>query len=814
MFERFTDKARRVVVLAKEESVVLGHPQIDSEHLLLGLLRERDGGGGRLLNESGVTIEEARGLILVANPAKPAKDENNNIPFTVAARNILELAVKEALQLGHSYIGTEHILLGLLRKGDGIGYDVLIQLGVDPLELRHKILEVMASYENKELNSVGGGESQQGKGSAILDQYGVNLTASAKAGKLDPVVGRDKEIQRMIQILARRTKNNPILLGAPGTGKSALVEGLAQLISDDRVPSEIKGKQLYTLDLGSLVAGSRYRGDFEERLKKIIKEIKNRGDIIIFIDEIHSLVGAGSAEGAVDAVSILKPALARGEIHTIGATTREEYKKYFEKDAALDRRFQPVSVEEPSEHHAINILKGLRDRYESFHHVSITDEAIIAAVKLSTRYINDRFLPDKAIDLIDEAAARVKLSAVFGSPASNKIEEKLVIVRTKKEEAVDRQDFAEAAELRKQEEKLQAEIEKLTKQATDGNGNVGVVDEEIIGEVLSSMTGIPVVKLTSNELTRLRNMEGELHRRIIGQDNAIKVISKAIRRSRAGLKDENRPIGSFIFAGASGQGKTETAKALAEFLFDSEDALITLDMSEFSEKHTVSRLYGSPPGYVGFDEGGQLTEKIRQKPFSVILFDEIEKAHPDVFNALLQILEEGKLTDGQGRKVDFKNTVIIMTTNLGTRDIKNGGLGFGLQDSESEYERMSSKVQEEMKKFFRPEFLNRVDEVIVFPNLNKDEIKQIVNLFIKKLNDKLIDKGMMLELSEAAKNYLADKGYDASMGARPLRRLIQREIEDTVSEKLIDLEFTYGDKITVDAIDGELVFFAEKKVSI
>ena len=814
MFERFTDKARRVVVLAKEESVVLGHPQIDSEHLLLGLLRERDGGGGRLLNESGVTIEEARGLILVANPAKPAKDENNNIPFTVAARNILELAVKEALQLGHSYIGTEHILLGLLRKGDGIGYDVLIQLGVDPLELRHKILEVMASYENKELNSVGGGESQQGKGSAILDQYGVNLTASAKAGKLDPVVGRDKEIQRMIQILARRTKNNPILLGAPGTGKSALVEGLAQLIADDRVPSEIKGKQLYTLDLGSLVAGSRYRGDFEERLKKIIKEIKNRGDIIIFIDEIHSLVGAGSAEGAVDAVSILKPALARGEIHTIGATTREEYKKYFEKDAALDRRFQPVSVEEPSEHHAINILKGLRDRYESFHHVSITDEAIIAAVKLSTRYINDRFLPDKAIDLIDEAAARVKLSAVFGSPASNKIEEKLVIVRTKKEEAVDRQDFAEAAELRKQEEKLQAEIEKLTKQATDGNGNVGVVDEEIIGEVLSSMTGIPVVKLTSNELTRLRNMEGELHRRIIGQDNAIKVISKAIRRSRAGLKDENRPIGSFIFAGSSGQGKSESAKALAEFLFDSEDALITLDMSEFSEKHTVSRLYGSPPGYVGFDEGGQLTEKIRQKPFSVILFDEIEKAHPDVFNALLQILEEGKLTDGQGRKVDFKNTVIIMTTNLGTRDIKNGGLGFGLQDSESEYERMSSKVQEEMKKFFRPEFLNRVDEVIVFPNLNKDEIKQIVNLFIKKLNEKLIDKGMMLELSEAAKNYLADKGYDASMGARPLRRLIQREIEDTVSEKLIDLEFTYGDKITVDAIDGELVFFAEKKVSI
>jgi ATP-dependent Clp protease ATP-binding subunit ClpC len=814
MFERFTDKARRVVVLAKEESAVMGHYQIDSEHLLLGLLRERDGVAGRLLADSGVTIEESRKLILEVNPAVESTEENNNIPFTVASRNILELAIKEALQLGHSYIGTEHILLGLLRKGDGLGYDVAVKLGVDPLELRHKILELLSSYENKELNSVGGGAETAIKGSAILDQYGVNLTASARSGKLDPVIGRDKEIKRMIQILARRTKNNPILLGAPGTGKSALVDGLAQLIADNKVPDEIKGKQVYTLDLGSLVAGSRYRGDFEERLKKIIKEIKTRGDIIIFIDEIHSLVGAGSAEGAVDAVSILKPALARGEIHTIGATTREEYKKYFEKDAALDRRFQPVSLEEPNEHQAVNILKGLRDRYETFHRVTITDEAIITAVKLSTRYINDRFLPDKAIDLIDEAASRVKLSAVFGSPATNKLEENLVVIRTKKEEAVDRQNFAEAATLRKEEDKIQAEIDKLAKQATEGKGSIGVVDEDVIAEVLSDMTGIPVVKLSASELTRLKNMEGELHRRVIGQDNAIKVISKAIRRSRAGLKDENRPVGSFIFAGPTGVGKTEAAKALAEFLFDSEDALITLDMSEFSEKHTVSRLYGSPPGYVGFDEGGQLTEKIRQKPFSVILFDEIEKAHPDVFNALLQILEEGKLTDGQGRKVDFKNTVIIMTTNLGARDISSGGMGFGMQDSESEYERMSSKVQEEMKKFFRPEFLNRVDETIVFPRLNKDEIKQIVGLFIKRLNDKLIDKGMLLELSEGAKDYLADKGYDAAMGARPIRRLIQREIEDVISEKLLESEFTYGDKITVDVVDSELVFFAEKKVSL
>jgi ATP-dependent Clp protease ATP-binding subunit ClpC len=814
MFERFTDKARRVVVLAKEESSSMGHPQIDSEHLLLGMLRERDGMAGRILNDMGVTMEAVRSLVAELNPPVNVQSEDaSNIPFTVASRSILELSMKEALQLGHNYVGTEHLLLGLLRKGEGIGYDVLLKLEVDPLALRHKILEILSSYEQKELNSVGGDDSAKIKSSALLDQFGVNLTASARAGKLDPVVGREKEIRRMIHILARRTKNNPILLGSPGTGKSALVEGLATMIAEDKVPQELKNKQLYTLDLGSLIAGSRYRGDFEERLKKILKEIKQRGDIIIFIDEIHSLVGAGAAEGAVDAVSMLKPVLARGEVQTIGATTREEYKKYFEKDAALDRRFQPVSVDEPTEFQAIGILKGLRDRYETFHRVSITDEAITAAVKLSSRYITDRFLPDKAIDLIDEAAARVKLSTIIGSPKTKKLEDKLVVVRTKKEEAVDQQDFTTAAELRKEEDKIQKEIDKALKQMAN-DGQAGTVDEDVIAEVLSDATGIPVVKLSSSEITRLKNMEKELQRRVIGQEQAVKVVSKAIRRSRAGLKDENRPVGSFIFAGISGSGKTELAKTLSEFLFDTEDSLITVDMSEYSEKHTVSRLFGSPPGYVGYGEGGQLTERVRQKPFSVILFDEIEKAHPDIFNSLLQILEEGKLTDGEGRKVDFKNTIIIMTTNLGAKDIGGGGLGFSAGDTTSEYERMTGKVSEELKKFFRPEFLNRVDEIVVFNRLSKNDIKQIIHIFVSKLNDKLLDRGMMIELSESAKDYLATKGYDSAMGARPLRRLIQKEIEDIISEKLLDSEFSYGDKITIDAVDGELVFFAEKKVTI
>jgi ATP-dependent Clp protease ATP-binding subunit ClpC len=700
------------------------------------------------------------------------------------------------------------LLLGLIREGEGVAAQVLTKLGADTNRVRQQVIQLLSGFQGKETVAVGGENTEKQKGSQILDQFGRNLTQAAADGKLDPVIGREREIERVMQILSRRGKNNPILIGEPGVGKTAVVEGLAQAIVNGNVPETLKGKQVYTLDMGSLIAGSRYRGDFEERLKKVTKEIRTRGDIITFIDEIHTLVGAGAAEGAIDAASILKPLLARGELQTIGATTLDEYRKHFEKDAALTRRFQQVLVNEPTLPMAINILKGLRDRYEVHHKVSITDGAIVAAAQLSDRYITDRFLPDKAIDLIDEAGARLRLSILSSPPELREIEEQIVAIKVAKEKAIEDQDFELAASKRDEEKKLNIERVKREKQFRQGNvAAQGIVDEGLIAEVLAQATGIPVFKLTEEESAKLIFMEDELHKRVIGQEDAIAAISKSIRRQRAGLKDPNRPSGSFIFAGPTGVGKTELAKALAEFLFDDEGALISLDMSEYGEKHTVSRLFGAPPGFVGFEEGGQLTEKVRRKPFSVVLFDEIEKAHPDIFNSLLQILEEGRLTDGQGRVVDFKNTIIIMTTNLGTRDISRGTMGFALEgDTANEYERMKGKVNEELKKSFRPEFLNRVDETIVFPQLTKAELVQIVDLFIKRLAVRLEDRDMTIEVGQAAKDRLIEIGFDPTLGARPLRRAVQREVEDKLSEQILHGQLLNAHHIKVDFVNGEFVF--------
>ena len=690
---------------------------------------------------------------------------------------------------------------------------MLTKLGADTNKVRQQVIQLLSGYQGKESVSVGGEAQPQAKGSTILDQYGRNLTHAAAEGKLDPVVGRDKETERVMQILSRRTKNNPILIGEPGVGKTAIVEGLALAIVAGKVPETLRGKQLYTLDMGSLIAGSRYRGDFEELLKKVTKEIRTRGDIITFIDEIHTLVGAGAAEGAIDAASILKPMLARGELQTIGATTLDEYRKHFEKDAALARRFQSIQVAEPSPALAINILKGLRDRYEAHHKVSITDGAIVAAVSMSDRYVTDRFLPDKAIDLIDEAGARLRLSFLSAPPELKAMEEKVAVVRQAKEQAIADQDFEAAATKRDEEKKLTAEKVRMEKEFRDGSLDTpGVVDEALIAEVIAQATGIPVFKLGEDEGAKLIYIEDGLHKRVIGQEQAIAALSKTIRRQRAGLKDPKRPSGSFIFAGPTGVGKTELAKALAEFLFEDEDALIALDMSEYSEKHTVSRLFGAPPGFVGYEEGGQLTEKIRRKPFSVVLFDEIEKAHPDIFNSLLQILEEGRLTDGQGRVVDFKNTIIIMTTNLGTREITGSTLGFSLEgDSQNDYTQMKGKVNEELKKNFKPEFLNRVDDVIVFPQLSREELLQIVDLFISRLQLRLDDRDLKLTLTTSAKERLIELGYEPTMGARPLRRAVQREIEDAISERILTGYIGNSQDILVDYLEGEFSFVANSR---
>jgi ATP-dependent Clp protease ATP-binding subunit ClpC len=805
MFERFTDRARRVVVLAQEEAKQLNHNYIGTEHILLGLIREGDGIAAKALAELSISIDNVREQVQeIIGQGQTAP--TGHIPFTPRAKKVLELSLREALQLGHNYIGTEHILLGLIREGEGVAAQVLVKLGADLTRVRQTVIQLLSGYQGKESAVVGGTESTSSdKGSTILDQYGRNLTQAARDGKLDPVIGREKEMERVMQILSRRTKNNPVLIGEPGVGKTAVVEGLAQSIVKGEVPETLKDKQVYTLDLGSLIAGSRYRGDFEERLKKVTKEIRNRGDIIVFIDEIHALVGAGAAEGAVDAASILKPMLARGELQTIGATTLDEYRKYFEKDAALERRFQPVTVNEPSVAHTINILKGLRDRYEAFHKVSISDAALTAAATLADRYVQDRFLPDKAIDLIDEAGARLRLSILSSPPELREFDDKIAVVRAEKEKAIENQDFEGAAKSRDEEKKLLGERLRLEKEWRKGEkGELGTVDEGIIAEVLAQATGIPVFKLTEEESARLLMMEKSLHQRVIGQEEAISVLSKTIRRTRAGLKDPKRPSGSFIFAGPTGVGKTELAKALAEFLFDDEDALISLDMSEYGEKHTASRLFGAPPGYVGFEEGGQLTERVRRKPFSVVLFDEIEKAHPDIFNSLLQVLEEGRLTDGQGRVIDFKNTVIIMTTNLGTKDITGGPVGFTIQgDSDQTYKAMRSKVIEELKKHFKPEFLNRVDETIVFPQLSQDELLQIVDLFVRRLRERMLDRDMTLDVTDAARRQLLTIGWDPMLGARPLRRAIQHEVEDMLSEKILNGELSIGQHVLIDFADNE-----------
>ena len=805
MFERFTDRARRVVVLAQEEARMLNHNYIGTEHILLGLIHEGEGVAAKALESLGISLDAVREQVQEII-GKGQQAPSGHIPFTPRAKKVLELSLREALQLGHNYIGTEHILLGLIREGEGVAAQVLVKLGADLNRVRQQVIQLLSGYQGKEPAAAGGPQEGTPSGSLVLDQFGRNLTQAARDGKLDPVIGREKEIERVMQVLSRRTKNNPVLIGEPGVGKTAVVEGLSQAIVKGEVPETLKDKQLYNLDLGALVAGSRYRGDFEERLKKVLKEIRTRGDIILFIDEIHTLVGAGAAEGAIDAASILKPMLARGELQTIGATTLDEYRKHVEKDPALERRFQPIQVAEPTLAHTIEILKGLRDRYEAHHRVSITDAALVAAATLADRYVNDRYLPDKAIDLIDEAGARLRIRRMTAPPDLREFDEKIAQTRRDKESAIDAQDFEKAASLRDSEKKLLSAKAEREKQWKAGDMDVvAEVDEELIAEVLATATGIPVFKLTEEESSRLLRMEDELHRRIIGQNDAIRALSQAIRRTRAGLKDPKRPGGSFIFAGPTGVGKTELAKALAEFLFGDEDALIQLDMSEFSEKHTVSRLFGSPPGYVGYEEGGQLTEKVRRKPFSVVLFDEVEKAHPDIFNSLLQILEDGRLTDSQGRSVDFKNTVIIMTTNLGTRDIAKGvQMGFQAgNDTKTGYERMKAKVNEELKNHFRPEFLNRVDDTIVFPQLSKDEIVQIVDLEIAKLDKRLKDKDMGIELTPAAKGLLATKGYDPILGARPLRRTIQREIEDTLSEKILFGELRSGQIVKVDATGEE-----------
>ena len=811
MFERFTDRARRVVVLAQEEARMLNHNYIGTEHLLLGLIHEGEGVAAKALESMGITLSAAREQVQdIIGPGQQAP--SGHIPFTPRAKKVLEHSLREALQLGHNYIGTEHILLGIIRAGEGVASQVLVKLGADPGKVRATVLELISGYQSgnasgeKEAAGVGTGGRAEGApaGSAVLDQFGRNLTAAARESTLDPVIGRYREMERVMQVLSRRTKNNPVLIGEPGVGKTAVVEGLAQAIVRGDVPETLKDKQLYTLDLGSLVAGSRYRGDFEERLKKVLKEIRTRGDIILFIDEIHTLVGAGAAEGAIDAASILKPMLARGELQTIGATTLDEYRKHIEKDAALERRFQPIQVDEPSEAHAVEILKGLRDKYEAHHRVSISDDALEAAVHMSARYVSDRFLPDKAIDLIDEAGARLRIKRMTAPPEIKALDQKIADTKRAKEAAIEGQDYEKAASLRDTEQKLIAERDEKDTAWREGDDQISEVTPEVISDVLSASTGVPVYKLSEEESGRLLHMEDELHKRVIGQNEAIKALSRSIRRTRAGLKDPRRPGGSFIFAGPTGVGKTELAKALAEFLFGDEDALITLDMSEYQEKHTVSRLFGAPPGYVGYEEGGQLTEKVRRKPFSVVLFDEVEKAHQDLFNSLLQILEDGRLTDSQGRVVDFKNTVIIMTTNLGTRDIsRTVPVGFQASgDAATSYDRMQAKVQEELKEHFRPEFLNRVDEIIVFPQLSESEIVQIVDLFVARLQQRLREQDMSITLTDEAKKLVAKKGYDPAMGARPLRRTMQREIEDQLSERILFGEIASGEKITL-GVEGE-----------
>ncbi|MBX6762479.1 MAG: ATP-dependent Clp protease ATP-binding subunit [Rubrobacteraceae bacterium] len=804
MFERFTERARKVVVLAQEEARHFNHNYIGTEHLLLGLLREDEGVAARALTSLGVTLDDVREQV-ESIVGYGEEGTGGQAPFTPRSKKVLELALREALQLGHNYIGTEHILLGLVRESEGVAARVLSNLDVDPDKVRRKVVELLGggrAQRGREAVGRGGAEARRPK-TRQLDQYGRNLTALAMEDKLDPVIGRTQEIERIMQILVRRTKNNPVIIGEPGVGKTAIVEGLANEIAAGRVPDLLANKEVYTLDLGALVAGSKYRGEFEERLKKIMKEITDHGDIILFIDEIHNLVGAGAAEGAIDAASILKPALARGELQVIGATTIDEYRKHLEKDKALERRFQVIQVGEPSVEETELILKGLRDKYEAHHKLHITDEALRAASQLGDRYISDRFLPDKAIDLVDEAASKMRIKTMSQPPYYKEVDEELAQVRAQKEAAIDAQEYEKAARLRDSERELALRRRELDRQWRQGEGEKQVsIGENEIAEIVSMWTGIPVKKLTEEESERLLHMEEALHGRVVGQDEAIKAVSRSIRRTMAGLKDPNRPSGSFVFLGPTGVGKTELARTLAEYLFGDQNAMIRLDMSEYMERHTVSRLVGSPPGYVGYDEGGQLTEAVRRKPYSVVLFDEIEKAHPDVFNILLQILEDGQLTDAQGRKVDFKNVVLIMTSNVGAQHInKTKTLGFGAGEEGLSYKEMKSRVTSELRKIFRPELLNRIDEVIVFHKLEREHVRQIIEIQIKRLRNQLAERDVTLEFTTEALDKLAEAGYDPAFGARPLKRVLQRMVEDPMSEMILRGEVPNGSKVIVEAND-------------
>lgn len=801
MFGRFTERAQKVLALAQEEAIRLGHNNIGTEHILLGLVREGEGIAAKALYGLGLSPDKIQNE--VENLIGKGQGVAQTIHYTPRAKKVIELSMDEARKLGHSYVGTEHILLGLIREGEGVAARVLNNLGISLNKARQQVLQLLGSNET---NGHASGSSAHAN-TPTLDSLARDLTVIARDGKLDPVIGRSKEIQRVIEVLSRRTKNNPVLIGEPGVGKTAIAEGLAQQIVNNEVPETLRDKRVMTLDMGTVVAGTKYRGEFEDRLKKVMDEIRQAGNIILFIDELHTLIGAGGAEGAIDASNILKPALARGELQCIGATTLDEYRKYIEKDAALERRFQPIQVDEPTIEESIQILKGLRDRYEAHHRVSITDEAIEAAVKLSDRYISDRFLPDKAIDLIDEAGSKVRLRSFTTPPNLKELEQKLEEIRKEKDAAVQSQEFEKAASLRDAEQKLREQLEETKKSWKEKQGKENSeVTVEDIATVVSSWTGIPVSKLAQTETERLLNLEEILHSRVIGQEEAVKAVAKAVRRARAGLKDPKRPIGSFIFLGPTGVGKTELARALAEAMFGDEDAMIRIDMSEYMEKHSTSRLVGSPPGYVGFEEGGQLTEKVRRKPYSVILLDEIEKAHPDVFNILLQVLEDGRLTDSKGRTVDFRNTVLIMTSNVGAEALKkNKYVGFNIQDGEQEFKDMKGKVLEELKRAFRPEFLNRIDEIIVFHSLEKDQLKQIVSLMSDQLTKRLKEQHIELELTEKAKEKIAEEGYDPEYGARPLRRAIQKHIEDRLSEELLKGNIHPGQSVVIDVENNDFV---------
>jgi ATP-dependent Clp protease ATP-binding subunit ClpC len=806
MFERFTEKAIKVIMLAQEEARRLGHNFVGTEQILLGLIGEGTGVAAKVLKSMGVNLKDAR-IEVEKIIGRGSGFVAVEIPFTPRAKRVLELSLEEARQLGHNYIGTEHLLLGLIREGEGVAARVLENLGVDLTKVRTQVIRMLG--ETQEVTT---GASSGRTKTPTLDEFGSNLTVMASEGKLDPVVGRAKEIERVIQILGRRTKNNPVLIGEPGVGKTAIAEGLAQRIANNDIPDILEDKRVVTLDIGLLVAGTKYRGEFEERLKKIMDEIRSAGNVILVIDEVHTLIGAGAAEGAIDAANILKPALARGELQCIGATTLDEYRKHIERDAALERRFQPVMVGEPTVDETIEILYGLRERYEQHHKLKILDEALVAAAKLSDRYISDRYLPDKAIDLVDEAGSRVRLINSQLPPAAKELDKELRQVLKDKDDAVRSQDFDKAGVLRDREMEIKGEIRAIASSKKDSTGNDDaspVVDEEDIAQIVASWTGVPVNKLTESESEKLLHMEDTLHQRLIGQEDAVTAVSKAIRRARVGLKNPNRPIASFIFSGPTGVGKTELAKSLASYFFGAEEAMIRLDMSEYMERHTVSKLIGSPPGYVGYNEGGQLTEAVRRRPYTVVLFDEIEKAHPDVFNMLLQILEDGRLTDAKGRTVDFKNTLLIMTSNIGSKVIEKGGGGIGFEFSEnqtdSQYNRIRSLVNEELKQYFRPEFLNRLDEIIVFRQLNKGEVKEIADIMLNEVFGRLTEQGITLEVTDKFKERLVEEGYNPSYGARPLRRAIMRLLEDVLAEQILSGSIKDGDTAVIDVDESKNV---------